>query len=374
MDIETSAQQAFREGPVSQRTIEPLQIYDPLLVLLKVKLRLNNWWAITGCGITILLMAAILLTNGWKSSLFSSPIQLLVLSAAYLIMVGTYLSLPSAMADLFNRLWENGIIGDGHADTPGSLSYLEFVEKQVRWIHSRWWAAIALLVATLNSLFLVSVHPIWIGIPLWFELIVIFIALVGEYAVFLVFAWLVTMAITTRRLFRAFTIRVKPLHPDGSGGLGLFSRFLWITIPFLVMIAGCSIAVFWGSISSRGVGSTLFLGNIVAYLLVASLPLRAWLVLPHQAMVQARNKLLQPLTNEYERVLGETMSGTMSDGAAINEGTEWLVALRKRYEEVHNSFPTWPIEIMQLRGLVTLLILPVLLALLPLLLDLFTKK
>jgi hypothetical protein len=374
MDIETSTQQTFREGSVSQRTIEPLQIYDPLLVLLKVKLRLNNWGVIAGCGITILLVAAILLTNKWNSSLFSSPIQLLVFCAAYLIMVGTYLFLPSAMADLFNRLWENGVIGDGHADTPGSLSYLEFVGKHVRWIHSRWSAAIALLVATLNPLFLVFAHPIWIGIPLWLEFIVIFLALVGNYAVFLVFAWLVIMAITTHRLFRAFTIRVKPLHPDGSGGLGLFSRFLWITIPFLVMIAGCSIAVFWGSTSSLGFGRILFLADIVAYLLLASLPLRAWLALPHQAMVQARNKLLQPLTNEYERALAETMSGAMSDATAINEGTEWLVALRKRYEEVRNSFPTWPIEIMQLRGLVTLLILPVLLALLPLLLDLFTKK
>jgi hypothetical protein len=91
-------------------------------------------------------------------------------------------------------------------------------------------------------------------------------------------------------------------------------------------------------------------------------------------MVIARDKLLRPLTNEHERVLGETMSGAMSDLAAINEGTERLVALRKRYEEVRDSFPTWPIEVMQLPGLVTLLILPALPTLLPLLLDLFTKK
>jgi hypothetical protein len=68
------------------------------------------------------------------------------------------------------------------------------------------------------------------------------------------------------------------------------------------------------------------------------------------------------------------MSGAMSDLAEINEETERLVALRKRNEEVRGSFPTWPIEIMQLRGLVTLLILPILLTLLPLLFDLFTQK
>jgi hypothetical protein len=68
------------------------------------------------------------------------------------------------------------------------------------------------------------------------------------------------------------------------------------------------------------------------------------------------------------------LSGARGDVAAIKEGTERLAALRKSYEEVRDSIPTWPIEIMQMRGLVTLLILPVLLTLLPLLLGLFTQK
>jgi hypothetical protein len=372
MNIEMSPQPTFREGSVSQRLIEPVQLYDPLLVLVKVKLHLKDWWIITGCGIVaIFVIATILLTNGWNNSFFSSPIQPLALSAMYLTFAGTYLSLPLAIANLFNHLWENGVISDEHANTPVSHSYPEFIKMQVRWMHSRWWAAIALLAATFNPLFLLFVHPIWIGTPLWFTFIGNFIGLVGDYAAVLVVARLVMTAITTHRLFRAFTIRVKPLHPDGSGGLGLFNHFLWIIIPLMIVI-GCGIAG-WGSIFSRGVDRVLLLSDILFYLLAASLLLGTWIVLPHQTMVQARNKLLQPLTDEYERALGEMMSGGMSDLAEINEGTERLVALRKRYEEVRDSFPIWPIEIMQLRGLVTLLILPVLLSLLPLLLDLFMK-
>jgi hypothetical protein len=82
------------------------------------------------------------------------------------------------------------------------------------------------------------------------------------------------------------------------------------------------------------------LGDIAFYLLAASLLLVTWIIFPHHVMVQARNKLLLPLTNEYERALGEMMSGEMRDLAVINEGTERLAALRKRYEEVRNSFPT----------------------------------
>ncbi len=140
---------------------------------------------------------------------------------------------------------------------------------------------------------------------------------------------------------------------------------MWIGTT-LAIIAGCSALVGQG-------GNRVFV-FVIGYLIIAALLLRAWLVLPHQAMVQARDKLLQPLTDEYERALSETISGTMGDTAAINEGTERLAALQKRYEQVRNSFPTWPIEIAQLRGLVTLLILPVLFALLPLLIDMFTKK
>ncbi len=40
MDIETLTPKTSREGTVSQTIIEPVQLYDPLLVLLKVKLRL----------------------------------------------------------------------------------------------------------------------------------------------------------------------------------------------------------------------------------------------------------------------------------------------------------------------------------------------
>jgi hypothetical protein len=128
MNVETSTQHPLREDPVSQRIIEPLQLYDPLLVLLKVKLRLNDWWVITGIG--ILEVVSSLLVDTPRSAPAFTSFQLLALNATLLIVVGTYLFLPSAIADLFNRLWENGIIGKGHADTPGSLSYLEFVEKQ----------------------------------------------------------------------------------------------------------------------------------------------------------------------------------------------------------------------------------------------------
>ena len=75
-----------------------------------------------------------------------------------------------------------------------------------------------------------------------------------------------------------------------------------------------------------------------------------------------------PLTDEYERAISETMASAKGDNEAIIAGTERLAALQKRYEQVRNSFPTWSIEIVQLRRL------PLLLSLLPSFLNVLTKK
>ena len=68
------------------------------------------------------------------------------------------------------------------------------------------------------------------------------------------------------------------------------------------------------------------------------------------------------------------MPSIRGDTVAIVAGTERLAALQKLYEQVRESFPTWPIEIVQMRGLAVVLILPVLISLLPALFGVFTKK
>jgi len=362
MNIEKPTQQTIREGLVSQRIIEPLQLYDPLLVLLKVKLRLNNWWVIVAMGI----LSAV----NWYLIGTLPPIQSLLVSVTIPVWIGLYLFLPSTFADLLNRLWENGAISNDRGETSGFLSYQAFVEKQARWIHSRWWAGIALFINLLVlSLFFFVPNSVTMHIPLWWFPLAVFVSTVVGYIGGLLLIWLLMIGVATHRLFHAFTIRVKPLHPDGSGGLGLFRRFLWIGTT-LVLIEASYALVGWSS-GSKGFDIVFIVGNLLLYLILASLLLITWVVLPHQAMVQARNEFLQPLSDEYERTLRETMPSAKGETAEINAGTGRLTALQKRYEQVRNSFPTWPVEIMQLRSLVTLLILPVLLALLPLLINLF---
>jgi hypothetical protein len=364
MHVETSTQIVPQEGAVPSTIIASEQFYDPLLVLFKVKLCLNNWLVITGMGI----LSAIGL-YGWLRLGRLTTLQVLIGSIVVPFWMGFYFFLPSTIAGFFNGLWRNGVIGEYRAGRPGSRSYKEFVEKQARWIHSSWWAGVALIFLTLYWLsryYFVGDDTLKLA-PLWLQCIVIFVFSLIGYVGFLSIVWLLSTIVSTNRLFHVFTIQVKPLHPDGSGGLGLFNHFLWISIS-LVMIGVCTVI----SLGSQGFSVTI-LAAVVSYLITLPSLLTAWLALPHYAMVQARNELLQPLTDEYERAISETMPSAKGDTTAINAGTERLAALQKRYEQVRSSFPTWPIEIVQLRHMAVVLILPVLLALLPSLLDVLTK-
>lgn len=365
MHVETSSQRVPIEGSGHSIIITPGQFYDPLLVLLN-KLSLNYWWVATGVGI----LSALGL-YGWLLIGTLSPIQVLFGSIVVPLWMGIYLFLPSTMADLFNRLWRNGAIGEYRADLTTSMSYKEFVEKQARWIHSRWWVGVALFLLALYWLYIfLFLHGgILTLAPLWLQCTVIFVFSLIFYVGFLSIVWLLSMVVSINRLFHVFTVQVKPLHPDGSGGLGVFNHFLWISIA-LVMIGVCTAL----SISARGFNIAYLLAAIVCYLITLPTLLTAWLAFPHYVMVEVRNKLLQPLTDEYELAVSETMSSAKDDTTAIIAGTERLTALQKRYEQVRDSYPTWPIEIVQLRRLAIVLFLPLLLSLLPTLLDLFTRR
>lgn len=91
-------------------------------------------------------------------------------------------------------------------------------------------------------------------------------------------------------------------------------------------------------------------------------------------MVQARNEHLQPFTEEYERVLLETKPAADEETAQIVAGTERLSALKQRYELVRDTFPTWPIQMVEMSRLVAALLLPAIISLLPALLSAFTKN
>jgi hypothetical protein len=176
------------------------------------------------------------------------------------------------------------------------------------------------------------------------------------------------------RLFLLFSIRVRPLSPDSSGGLAALGQLGWMSAA--IMVASALFLVAIHEFPPIPFSPLEIAGAMISYLILLIALAIGWLALPHQVMVQARNKQLQPLTEEYERVLMETRPAADEDEqtAQIEAGTERLAALKQRYELVQETFPTWPIQVVEMRRLAVAWLLPALIALLPALFGVFTRK
>ena len=96
-----------------------------------------------------------------------------------------------------------------------------------------------------------------------------------------------------------------------------------------------------------------------------------WLTLPHQVMQEACDDTLKPLAYEFQQAIAETMASSKQDANAIKAGTDRLAELKRRYELLQDTYPTWPLAIVQVRRLVATVSIPALIPLaLPFIKDL----
>lgn len=361
-------------------TLSAQQLYkhDPLLVLLRDRLRLSNGWIIVGAallaggdlfGLAALAGERFSLRDVLMGDTLPALLQTLVVVP---IGFALYLWLPNAMADLFNTLKANGAIGECRPNRSGPESYEDFVEKLVTWADSRWWVVGALVSVALYwfyQLFITypaefsTLSPAWR--QLWLRVATLLLAhSPGLYATFFVIVRLLVVLVFTNRLFRLFYIRVNPLHPDGCAGLGVLGRLLTVS----VLIATAVGAAWVGIVFSARINPLLRLETVTLgalYVVFTPLLLIGWLASPHRAMKEARDATLQPLADEFQRAIAQAEPSAQDDAAAIKAGTDRLAELKRRYEFLRDSFPVWPMRTQPLRSLVGTAVLPLISSLIP---------
>jgi hypothetical protein len=66
---------------------------------------------------------------------------------------------------------------------------------------------------------------------------------------------------------------------------------------------------------------------------------------PHGATVRARNALLVPLAEEFARTLNHSGADEERAADAFKMGTDYLEGLRRRYEVIEATYPTWPVRV-----------------------------
>ena len=370
MDTTMVDQQKGAESPTNTTTLSAQQFYqhDPLLVLLKDKLRLHDLWIIVG---------AMLLPGGvflfwwlwWASKVrfwvpdntLSVLLQTFVLFP-FLFLI--YLLVPASIAGLFNTLRTNGVIGEHRRPQSGAQTYETFVQQLVTWVDRSWWTAAILVIVVFYALYrLLLLEP---GspspVPYWMRVSAIVIYLPLMYATGMSVVRLLLAVVFTNWLFYLFTLQVKPLHSDGSGGLGALGRLLWISVGIMLWEA-LLLSATWLSRNLHWLSfpEMLLLGAM--YVILTPALLLGWLVFPHRVMVRARDEALQPLVDEFQQALTQSLLSVEHDIRSAIAGTRQLAALKQRYDLVRDTFPTWPLEISALGRVGVTVVLPLMLPL-----------
>jgi hypothetical protein len=337
--------------------------HDPFLVFLRCRLHLGDGWLVVGTG---LLTAAILLGGpALVGASLGGPGDLVALLYALILFpsgFAIYLLLPGAVAGLFWTLGATGVIAE-RRDSPSEQSYEDFLGQLAAWFDVRWLAVGSLLLVVGYWVY----RPIgWVPGDIqghvalvarwsypWLRAGLIIAYSPTLYGVVLSVARLTIALIFTARLFGSFHIRINPLHPDGAGGLGVFGRLL--TASILIAAAPATAVLAIGlvfALAHLNPFTYAELWSFGAFTLVF-IPLIAvtWLWMPHRAMVDARDRMLQPLADEFLRAIPLPSPAETSDPATIKADTDRLVEYKRRYELLRDTSPTWPVTIQAVPGL-----------------------
>ncbi len=389
MEAEVSLQQEPVHSKDSRTILAPSQLYqrDPLLVLLKDKWRLNTFWFIVGCSLFVIgLFFGLHALAGLPFTPRGNLLRVLD-TFTCMLFFGVYFYLPDSIAGIFNKLVSCRTIDidNPHQGQATPTSYEVLLTRFISWMNSPLWLILTLPFVLSYFLYrlLVPSVPLSIGVsqliapnyPLWQRLTDAFIDILLAYTSVLSIVRISVALYFLYRLFNSFTIRINPLHQDGAGGLGILRLILWNSAAIMLAI---TLAFYEDSIHwSKALDIALLVG---AYAILIPSLLLGWLILPHRAMLQARNTVLEPLTDEYNKISSELKSVANDDTATIMAKTERLSALTERYNLCRNTFPVWPLEIVQMRQLTLVIILPLLVAVIsalpsiPSIIGYFTKK
>lgn len=359
MDDQLTSQDFYRSDPVHRFLRDRLKLGIPLLIV--VQMALNAF----GLGLLPILLHAPLTGT-------EPLITLVEVLAIIPVGLGVCLLLPGALARLFNTLQSNRVIGGPLP--PYTEPYPEFRRRLLARIDSPIWAALGaavvigywlyrLLVSFPGDLVLNAAPEYQLGYR---------VAILAGYSLPLYLgigglSRFVETLLGTGRLFRRFHILVNPLHPDGSAGLRPVGHMLSNSI---VVATVFGVAVGAMIILKQAEGAQPFTraetwAGIGMYLVGLPALFIGWLWAPHEAMLAAREAVLTPLADEYQRMIPGASPSAQDTAGTIKDSTDRLAEIKRQYDLLRDTYPVWPIHGSVLSRLVATALLPVVTSLVP---------
>jgi hypothetical protein len=396
MDVTTSATSTISaEKPVSPAAMEqlsPKQLYsrDFYLVILR---DLLHWSDVTIVIVTIVVSSLVVFVPPliWRFDLSLEDVlrDLLQTVVTFPLLAFQCVKLPANIAHLFNSLRQRNIVGECREELGVSKTYTQFLQRLVAQVDSPWWTvgAITLVVAYATYRVvgvdqfsrILQVRPLLSPAEFsqeteqfLYRLGFLFVYSIMLYAAFIAIARLLVVLLNTSVLFRTFKININPLHPDGSGGLGIIEQMLGVSVGIVTTIGAIALLVNASfltipkaSTSETSLWEAVIVGLI--YLALAPTMLFGWLFAPHKVMQDARNAALQPLADQFQATITTTTPSSSEDALEIKKGTDRMAELKRRYDLLEATFPIWPAQIQVVRRLLATVSLPAILPFLSLL-------
>src|SRR5947209_18571698 len=128
-------QHISREEAGTTLAAQHLYRRDPLLVLLKDKWHLNHFWFITSSF--LLAVVCFFGLHALAGQPFTPRITLIRALDVFTVLLfyGVYFYLPHSIANLFNMLIDNRVIGKPLPDQPNPISYEDFLNTFITWMN-----------------------------------------------------------------------------------------------------------------------------------------------------------------------------------------------------------------------------------------------
>lgn len=290
-----------------------------------------------------------------------------------------YTWIPRGIATVFVKLDGNDII-----DTPipsekdgkeVTQDFGTFVQK-MQMLFGKWWWSVAVLIITVSAaIFLILPQYLIMGQSVSYtaDTLNLILALIwagmGIYCILIILIFTILSIFWLRRLFRKFKMKIRPLHPDGAGGLAPLGQYT-LMLSYLIALVGILLVVtpitrnyvVSGTLQFRW--TTELVAGLIGYLILAPIVFFSPLSVAHSAMEKAKDRLLLQIAlrfdAEYDKIhekLGEKKLSNLEDQL---KDLKELQALH----DTTNQFPVWPFNFSNLTRFSTTYLSPILLAIL----------
>lgn len=319
-----------------------------------------------------------LFTSGTITGMVNDPAQYTNLVSTTII-VAYYAWLPRGISRSFKALHDNRVIGECKPHVRKlkgeGYSYHVFAEELSTSFNKWWWSAVTLVAVSLVVLLLNlpsyldlrnrvawAADPVSLTMSLFWAGIAQYTGVVQGTYVVLFWVWLV-------RLFKRFEIRIRPLHPDGAGGLSPLGDFT-LTMSYLIVTLGIILVLTPVTrnyvATGGGLQFRITLDVVVAgvtYALLAPIIFFGPLSVAHRAMRDAKERLLLNVAQRFETEYDKVQASLDSDSIDFDDSLRALDGLQTLHSTT-SDFPVWPFNISNLRRFGTSYISPLLLAIL----------